>query len=65
MADLRPEGAIVFSDIVETGQISGKIQHDKEDSTWFGFHVTTCDGLRLECATSIKLQVCVFFLPFK
>ena len=55
--DLRPEGAILFTEVVEVGLISGKIQHDEEDITWFGFHVTTSEGLRLECATPIKLQV--------
>ncbi|KAH7432998.1 hypothetical protein KP509_07G049800 [Ceratopteris richardii] len=55
-AELRPEGAILFSEIADVGAISGKIQHDEETLTWFGFHVTTTEGLRLECATPLKLQ---------
>jgi hypothetical protein len=60
LLDLRPEGAILFTEVVEVGLISGKIQHYDEDINWFGFHVTTSEGLRLECATSIKLQVSSF-----
>ncbi|MCO5567913.1 hypothetical protein L7F22_021609 [Adiantum nelumboides] len=55
-ADLRPQGAILFSEIVEVGAITGRIQLDEESITWFGFHITTCEGLRLECATRLKLQ---------
>lgn len=62
LLDLRPEGAILFTEVVEVGLISGKIQHYDEDINWFGFHVTTSEGLRLECATSIKLQVSSYFI---
>ncbi|KAI5083229.1 hypothetical protein GOP47_0002972 [Adiantum capillus-veneris] len=55
-ADLRPQGAILFSEIVDVGAITGQIQHDQDSITWFGFHITTYEGLRLECATPLKLQ---------
>lgn len=55
-ADLRPQGAILLSEVVEIGAISGHIQHEQGDITWFGFQITTSDGLRFECATPLKLQ---------
>lgn len=56
-ADLRPQGAILLSEIVDMGKIPGHVHHDTDDVDWFGFHFTTYEGLRLECATPLKLQM--------
>lgn len=55
-ADLRPQGAILLREVTDIGAISGQIKHEQENITWFGFHITTCEGLRFECATPLKLQ---------
>lgn len=55
-AEFKPQGAILLKEVVDIGAISGQLPHEQENITWFGFHVTTCEGLRLECATPLKLQ---------
>ncbi|KAH7331729.1 hypothetical protein KP509_20G048300 [Ceratopteris richardii] len=55
-ADLSPHGAIVLKDIVDVGPISGQLPHDEGNVVWYGFHITTNEGVRFECATTLKLQ---------
>ncbi|KAH7421887.1 hypothetical protein KP509_13G080000 [Ceratopteris richardii] len=54
--DLSPEGAILFNEVVDVGPTTGQIHGDEESLTWFGFHITTCHGFHLECATMLKMQ---------
>lgn len=56
-ADLRPQGAILLSEIIDIGPIPGHLHHQQDELEWFGFHITTCEGLRLECSTPLKLQM--------
>ncbi|KAI5054855.1 hypothetical protein GOP47_0030000 [Adiantum capillus-veneris] len=55
-ADFRPQGAIIMREVVDMGYISGQFLHEQENVKWFGFQVTTSQGLRLECATPLKQQ---------
>eukprot|EP00250_Pteridium_aquilinum_P009669 c18844_g1_i2 orf=211-1197(+) len=55
-ADFRPQGAILLKEVVDIGSISGQLRHEQDKITWFGFRVTTSEGLCLECATPMKLQ---------
>lgn len=43
---------------MEVGIIPNHLHH-QGDTRWSAFHITTCHGLRLECSSLIKLQVCV------
>ncbi|CAK9225426.1 unnamed protein product [Sphagnum troendelagicum] len=54
--DLRPQGTILQSEIVEAGLIPNHLHH-QDDPHWSAFHITTCHGLRLECSSLLKLQV--------
>ncbi|CAK9218350.1 unnamed protein product [Sphagnum jensenii] len=54
--DLRPQGTIMRSEIVEVGPIPNHLHH-QDDSRWSAFHITTCHGLRLECTSLLKVQV--------
>jgi hypothetical protein len=69
--DLRPQGTILQSEIVEAGLIPNHLHH-QDDPHWSAFHITTCHGLRLECSSLLKLQVALLFcfkpvlcLPFQ
>lgn len=44
-------------EIVEVGTIPNHLHH-LGDTRWTAFHITTCHGLRLECSSLFKLQVC-------
>ncbi|CAK9875817.1 unnamed protein product [Sphagnum jensenii] len=54
--DLRPQGTILQSEIVEAGLIPNHLHH-QDDPHWSAFHITTCHGLRLEFSSLLKLQV--------
>ncbi|BBN04935.1 hypothetical protein Mp_3g08910 [Marchantia polymorpha subsp. ruderalis] len=54
--DLRPQGTILLTEIVEAGPIPRKMHH-KGDRRWSAFHITTVHGLRLECSSLLKVQV--------
>eukprot|EP00246_Nothoceros_aenigmaticus_P012980 TRINITY_DN4245_c0_g1_i1.p1 TRINITY_DN4245_c0_g1~~TRINITY_DN4245_c0_g1_i1.p1 ORF type:complete len:389 (+),score=38.15 TRINITY_DN4245_c0_g1_i1:118-1284(+) len=54
--DLRPQGTVLISEIVEAGPIPQQ-KHHGGSTHWFAFQITTCHGLRLECSSQIKLQV--------
>lgn len=54
--DLRPQGTIMRSEIVEVGMIPNHLHH-QGDTRWTAFHITTCHGLRLECSSLLKLQI--------
>ncbi len=56
IADLRPQGTVMRSEIVEVGPIPNHLHH-QDDSRWSAFHITTCHGLRLECSSLLKVQV--------
>ncbi|KAG0584333.1 hypothetical protein M758_3G203300 [Ceratodon purpureus] len=54
--DLRPQGTIMRSEIVEVGMIPNHLHH-QGDTRWSAFHITTCHGLRLECSSLVQLQI--------
>ncbi|CAM6126686.1 unnamed protein product [Calypogeia fissa] len=54
--DLRPQGTILLQEIVDAGPIPRKMHH-KGDRRWSAFQITTCHGLRLECASMQKIQI--------
>ncbi|XP_073391938.1 uncharacterized protein [Physcomitrium patens] len=54
--DLRPQGTIMRSEIVDIGIIPNHLHH-QGDTRWSAFHITTCHGLRLECSSLLKFQI--------
>ncbi|KAJ7294685.1 hypothetical protein O6H91_Y240000 [Diphasiastrum complanatum] len=54
--DLRPQGTILLSEIIEISQLLPQI-HSEGGKERFTFHITNCHGFRLECCSSLRYQV--------
>lgn len=57
MADLSPHDSTLLSDIVEIDQLPSFKRED--DETRHAFYILTRHGLRYECSSSSKIQVCI------
>ena len=55
-ADLSPQDATLLPDIVEIGPLPSFIWEDEESH--YAFYILTRLGLRYECSSSSKIQVC-------
>lgn len=56
ITDLSPQDSTLLSDIVEVGSLPNLTREDEE--TRYCFYVLTRHGLRYECSSASKLQVC-------
>ena len=56
-ADLSPQDSTLLHDIVEIGPLPSFSREDEE--THYAFYILTRLGLRYECSSSSKIQVCI------
>eukprot|EP00249_Psilotum_nudum_P007113 c20313_g1_i2 orf=470-1486(-) len=55
--DLRPQGTILLSEIIDAGPMTAFMHNQEDSQLWYTFHISTCHGIRLECATPLKPQM--------